>query len=187
VVRRASYGDSDAADRQQAMESGKRTRKFGGATEIGLGWRLLFEPSSGTQWRPLLDVHWAFAAASSLALDVGVQGGIGYELPVLPAIGLGFLPYVAAGGSALRGGLGEEGGIDAQLQNALSATFSAGARFELFRLLGSFSLTCGVEGQYWVPLLSSTAKTDFIQDRYPDLHALVFQLGGGLRTSDYPD
>lgn len=186
-TRRAAYGASSEAERLAAVEAARRTRHLDGATELGLGWRFLVEPSGGSPLRPLVDAHFSFAASSGAALLIGMQGGLGYEAPLLPALGLTFLPYVSAGGLFLRGALGDERSQQARLETLLAASASVGGRFELVHLLGGFSLTLGAEAQYVHPLASAVSKSDFVGDELPNLHALIFQLGGSYRGSSYRD
>lgn len=186
-ARRAAYGASSEGERLAAAEAGRRTRHFDGATELGVGWRFLVEPRSGSPLRPLVDAHFSFVASSGAALLVGMQGGLGYEASLLPALGLTFLPYVTAGGLFMRGALGDERSGQARLETLLAASGSVGGRFELVRLLGGFSLTLGAEAQYVLPLASAVSKSNFVGDELPDLHALIFQLGGAYRGSSYRD
>ncbi|MDF3067324.1 MAG: hypothetical protein K0R38_2925 [Polyangiaceae bacterium] len=186
-TRRAAYGTASEGERLAAAEAGRRTRHFDGATELGVGWRFLVEPSSGSRLRPLVDTHFSFVVSSGAALLVGMQGGVGYETPLLPALGLTFLPYVTAGGLFMRGSLGDERSRNARLETLLAASASVGGRFELVRLLGGFSLTLGAEAQYVLPLASAVSKSDFVGDELPNLHALIFQLGGAYRGSSYRD
>ncbi len=186
-TRRAAYGASGEGERLAAEQAGRRTRHFGGATELGVGWRYLVEPSGGSPLRPLVDAHFSFVASSGAALLAGMQGGLGYEATLVPALGLTFLPYVTAGGLFIRGTLGDEQSNQARLETVIAASASVGGRFELVRLVGGFSLTLGAEAQYVLPVASSVPKAEFVGEKLPPLHALVFQLGGAYRGSSYRD
>lgn len=186
---RFAFAEPSASDSARAAEQSRTTRNFGGGTELGLDWKLWREPSGGSKFRSLIELGWTFIAAHNLALNWELKGGIGYETPLIPAIGLGVRPFATLGGMFMRGTLGPDHSDETQryakLEGLLAVTGNAGIEFEFYRLFGDFSPLLSAEFQYVLPLLSVTPKSAFIDDRYPDLHALGVRFGCVWRPADY--
>ncbi|MGC4087013.1 MAG: hypothetical protein QM756_03750 [Polyangiaceae bacterium] len=188
-VQRLAYSEPSASEATAASEQGLRARHFGTGTEFGLDWRLWREPASGSGLRPLLNVGWTFMFVDNLALNISAKAGLGYELPLIPGLGIGVMPYLNLGLLGVRGTLGDRDASQssAKLDALLAAAGTFGAQFEFYRLLGNFSLLAGAELEYVVPLLSLTPRDEFVDARYPSLHGLGLQLGVVWRPADYPN
>jgi hypothetical protein len=183
---RLAYAAPSASERARASTSMLRARHFGAGTELGLDWKLWRESASGSRFRPLADVGWTFIAADNLALDVEIKGGLGYETPFVPALGIGLMPYVALGGFLIRGTLGADHSQNgAKLDALLGATGTFGTHLEFYRLFGDFSFLAGAELQYVLPLVSATRRDEFIDGAYPPMHALGLRFGCVWRPADY--
>jgi len=186
-VHRLAYAKPSAEETERAASEGAMARHFGAGTELGMMWRFAWESASGSRIRPLFDVGWSFAAVHSLALNVEARGGVGYQLMPIPALGLGFLPYVSAGGLYMRGSLGKGDADQPKLEGLLGLTANAGATIEFFRLFGGVSLAATAEAQYVLPLVSASSRDDFLDHEFPALHALSLQLGIVYRPSEFPN
>jgi (2Fe-2S) ferredoxin len=183
-VHRLAYGEPSAEETERAASEGLMARHFGAGIELGMMWRFAWESASGSRIRPLVDVGWSFAAAHSLALNVEARAGLGYQLMPIPALGLGLLPYVTAGGLFMRGSMGSDDAGQPKLEGLLGVTANVGSTIEFFRLLGAVSLAATAEAQYVLPLLSASSRDDFLDHELPALHALSFQLGIVYRPSE---
>ncbi|MFZ5893068.1 MAG: hypothetical protein ACOY0T_18555 [Myxococcota bacterium] len=186
---RFAYAEPSASDVARAADTMRSTRFFGAGTELGLDWKIWREPASGSRFRTLLELGWTFIASRNLALSWEAKGGIGYEVPLIPAIGLGATPFAALGGMWIRGTLGPDDSSEryAKLDGLLGATGNVGVQLEFYRLFGDFSPLALAQFQYVLPLLSGSSRSEFVDDRYPDLHALGVHLGCVWRPADYPN
>ena len=173
---RVAYSEPKAVASPPTSGALGRSPQLGDRREYGLGLRLLHLLSPVSPVRVIGGVRGALITGSSLGFVSEGQLGLGYELPVLPAVGLTLTPYAAPGVLFMRADFG---------MAALSA--SAGVQAELYRLVGDFSLTFGVEAQYSGVVWAETPKNQFIDERYPNLSGLSLQLGLRHRPATHRD
>ncbi len=185
-VHRVAYATPSGSEVSRAAQAGLSARHFGAGTELGMMWRVQVESANGTRWRPFLEAGWSFIGVHNLALAGEVRAGLGYEVSLVKAIGLSFLPYASVGALLVRGRLGDDHSTD-KLDGLLGLSGNLGACFEFYRLLGNLSLAASAEADYVLPLVSASARQDFVDQAYPALHALSFQLGVVYRPGEFPN
>jgi len=179
-------GDPSDADRTRATLAQKHVWSPGGYTSWGFESRYIFEPAGGSKLRPTVVSRFDFIGSHSLALDVSLGGGVGYEIAALPLVGLSVLPFVEGSATWIRGELGGNEQNSLPLDGVLGVAGTVGTKLEFYRLLGNVSLTATIAASYLVPLASSTARSAYV-DGYPHLKTLDFALGALYRPSDYPE
>ena len=186
-VQRLGYGQANAAERARASSDARAASRLGSVTELGVDSRYYLEARNGSRFRPFASVNFTIMKSDGVALTTGVQGGMGYEMAVFPALGLSMMPFVATGPLVMRGALGARDRSSVPLNGLIGITGVSGVRLELYRLFGAWSLTATAEAEYVAALYSLTPRSAYLDNRYPELHAFTVQIGCIYRPADYPD
>lgn len=182
AMKRLAYAEPTDAQLARARAAGLRAQELGPATELGAGVRLSRRAlSDAGGWRPGFDVRVATVDTELAPLILELKGGVDYELPLQPAVGLALLPQARGGVLWSSGRLGADDDERGRLETLVSATLSLDLTIALYRVIGDFSPFLTVGGEYVLPPLSPTRKSAFLDSELPRLHGASLALGFLMR------
>lgn len=181
AVKRVAYAQPSEADLARARATGLRTQELGPATEFGVGARLAPRARNDAGWRPGFDLRAASVDTQSAPLILELQGGVGYELPFWPVVGLALLPRLNGGLLFSSGTLGRKDRERGQLQTFLGATAHFDLTVPFYRVVGDFSPFVTLGAEYVLPLLSDAQRSGFVDSELPELHAVGVEIGFFMR------
>jgi hypothetical protein len=183
---RRAYRNPSAANVERANASGANPRELGAGADLGVGLETLYVPRVSAL-RAMGVVRFAFANGLpfvSGAYSAGVGAGLACELSLARSLGLTFSPHLRGGFEWLYGtfGAGDAGSVSE------FRTLTANVGFSLsFYRARSWTALLGFEYQATRPLPSPLPVSNFLDDKFPVLDALIFSAGVRSQPLDVTD